>query len=89
MLAALELVKSGKEPAFSNYDNRTISFLKSKEGNEKEEIVLIKIGMTEKTGKLAIEEIDELESILKEILLESGYSKTEITERLADKKQNL
>jgi hypothetical protein len=76
MFAALELVKSGREPAFSNCDNRKISFSRSHQANEKEEIIIVKIGASAKTGKLAIGEINELESLLKEILLELGYSKT-------------
>lgn len=89
LFAALESVKSGREHTFSNCDNRKISFSRSQEANEKEEIIIVKIGASDKTGKLAIGEINELERILKEILLELGYSKTEIAERLADKKQNL
>ena len=89
MFAALELAKSGREPAFSNYDNRKISFSRSHQANEKEEIIIVKIGASAKTGKLAIGEINELESLLKEILLELGYSKTEIAKKVADKKVNL
>ncbi len=82
ILSALAMVKNGKEYAFSNYQDRTISFSREKTGKENKDIVIVKIRYSKNIGKLVLKEVSQLETLVKEILLNLGYSKQEISERL-------
>jgi hypothetical protein len=81
ILAALVMVKNGKEYSFSNYQDRMISFSVKKEGNENKELIIVKIRYSDKRGKLALDEVSELETLTKNILSNLGYSNQEIAEK--------
>jgi hypothetical protein len=82
ILAAVTMLKKGREYAFSNYQDRLISFSRQQVGKDKQEIITVKIRYSNKIGVLVPEEIRELESLIRNILSELGYSKQGIADEL-------
>ena len=82
ILAAIAWTKSGKEFSFSNYEDRKISFQPTKEGEEQQECVIVKIRYSTNIGKLVAYEITELETVVRNILLDLGLTTQQISEKL-------
>jgi hypothetical protein len=82
ILAAIASIKHGKDFSFSNYEGRTISFQLTKEGKEQQDVVSVKIRYSSNIGKLVSYETIELETVVRNILANLGYSNQEIVEKV-------
>ena len=82
ILSAIISTRRGKEFSFLNYEDRMISFQPTKEGKQQVEVVTVKIRYSSNTGKLVAYEIGELETVVRNLLINLGVTKQEITEKL-------
>jgi hypothetical protein len=82
ILVAAVMVKTGKEFSFSNYQDRIISFSPQKVGQENQVMIIVKIRYSSKIGILTLEEVNELETVTKDIFSNLGYSKQDIIGKL-------
>jgi hypothetical protein len=83
ILAAIKMIKMGKDYSFKNYAGRKISFSQSKAGNENHGVVLVNIHYKTDIGNITLKEIDELEIVTRSILAKLKYSDQEIAEKVA------
>jgi hypothetical protein len=78
ILAAILMIKSGKDYSFKNFAGREISFSHSQAGNNKQEVVLVHIQHKSEIGIMTLKEINEFEIVTRRILAELGYSKQQV-----------
>ena len=82
ILAAIFMIKAGKDYSFKNFAGRMISFSQSKVGNGNHDIILVNVRHNENTGMITLKEIDEFEIVTRSILTNLGYSNQEIAEKV-------
>ena len=82
ILAAILMIKTGKDYSFKNYAGRIISFSRAKAGNDNYDVILVNIRHNTDAGIITLKEIDELEIITRSILANLGYSNQEIAEKV-------
>jgi len=83
LLTALVFVKNGHEYSFSNFEDRLVSFSIYK-NDKQEEVIVVKIRYTNNTGKLILDEVSELQYLIRDILVDFGYSKQEIDKKMKE-----
>ena len=82
ILAAIMMIKAGRDYSFRNFAGRAISFARSKAGIENQEVVLVKISHKTDIGILTLKEIDEFETVTRSILANLRYSEQQIAEKV-------
>ena len=82
ILAAILMIKSGKDYSFKNFAGREISFSRSQAGNDKQEVVLVHIQHKSELGIMTVKEINEFEIVTRRILAELGYSKQQVVQKV-------
>ena len=82
ILAAIMMIKNGRDYSFRNFAGRAISFIRSKAGSENQEVVLVNISHKSDIGMMTLKEIDEFEIVTRSILANLRYSEQQIAERV-------
>jgi hypothetical protein len=82
ILAAIMMIKKGKDYSFKNYAGRMISFSRSIVGNRNDEVILVNISHKTDTGMITLQEITEFETVTRNILANIGYSKQKISDKV-------
>ncbi len=82
ILVAVLIIRDGKDYSFKNYAGRLVTFSQAKVGKNNYDIVLVNVRHNDNTGIITLNEIDELEVVVRNILANLGYSNEEISNKV-------
>jgi hypothetical protein len=88
ILASLMAILHGYKFSFTSKEGRKIAFALEREESGKKDVVLVNVQYS-KPAKLTIGEAHKFQTIIRHILLNSGYSEQELLERVKKAVKNI
>jgi hypothetical protein len=82
ILAAVLMIREGKDYSFKNHAGRLATFSRTKVGKNNYDVVLVNVRHNDNTGIITLNELGELESVARNILANLGYSNEVISNKI-------